>query len=69
MSQNIFEPIQIHNTIETPKDLCDISKDTKQKYKLYLETVGNEYLHSENIRNDNIQNRNTRNDNNRSLRI
>ena len=59
MSENIYVPLTIINTIEVPKGLCDISKETKQKYKLYLETVGNEYLHS----------KNTRNNKNRSLRI
>jgi len=53
MSTHIFEAAQIQNTIEIPVELCDISKQTKQKYKKYLQTVGNEYFHSWKNRNDN----------------
>ncbi|MDA9129201.1 FAD-binding domain-containing protein, partial [Candidatus Gracilibacteria bacterium] len=59
MSEEIFQPTEIENVLKIPRELADISKSTKQKYKKYLESVGNEYFHSENERNDN----------NRSLRV
>jgi len=36
MTTNIFEAKQIHRAIEVPKVLCDISKQTKQKYSEYF---------------------------------
>ena len=36
MSENIFTPLTISNTVEVSKELCDISKNTKLHYKEYF---------------------------------
>jgi len=46
MSTNIFEAVQIQNTIKIPIELCEISKETKNKYQEYIKTVGSSDLSS-----------------------
>ena len=41
MSGEIFQAVEIKNILEIPRELADISKTTKQKYKDYLISVGN----------------------------
>jgi len=41
MSENIFEAKTVVNTIEVPVELCDISKQTKNKYLEYFKTHKN----------------------------
>ncbi len=44
MSSNIFEAKGIENTIEIPKELCEISKNTKNKYQEYFKIHRNTKL-------------------------
>lgn len=55
MTQGIFHPKNITNTIEVATELCEISKQTKQKYKEYLKAVGNTGMCSEIIQNANLR--------------
>jgi len=41
MKQNIFQPNTLANTIKVPISLCEISKNTKQKYQDYFATHKN----------------------------
>jgi len=47
MTTNIFEAKVITSTVEVPVELCDISKQTKNKYLKYFKNVGNTGMRSE----------------------
>lgn len=44
MSAEVFSPVQIRNLVVIPKDLCNISKETKEKYSDYFKTHRNSKL-------------------------